>query len=147
MEEDECDQWFLLALGQGNDEEEEEVGVLERHELYHSPISVASSPAPPKPMSGTRDCPMLVEESPAPHYIMVEDSPAPQCIVVEESLVPMSGVKNRPCLVMESPEPTEDQAGPTSPAPMILNLILSHNSVSRHFCKQHGNLYSLASQG
>ena len=23
----------------------------------------------------------------------------------------------------------------------ILNLILSHNSVSGHFCKQHGNLY------
>ena len=26
-------------------------------------------------------------------------------------------------------------------APMILNLILSHNSVSWHFRKQHGNLY------
>ena len=24
---------------------------------------------------------------------------------------------------------------------MILNLISSHNSVSWHFCKQHGNLY------
>ena len=61
---------------------------------------------------------MLVEESPAPHYIMVEDSPAPQCIDVDESPVPMSGVKNRPCLVVESPEPTEDQAGTTSPVPM-----------------------------
>ena len=61
---------------------------------------------------------MLVEESPAPHYIMVEDSPAPQCIVVEESLGPMSGVKDRPCLVVESPEPTEDRAGTTSPVPM-----------------------------
>ena len=28
--------------------------------------------------------------------------------------------------------------------PMILNLILSHNSVSGHFCKQHGNLYMTA---
>ena len=50
---------------------------------------------------------MLVEESPAPHYITVEDSPAHQFIVVEESPVPMSGVKNRPCLVVESREPTE----------------------------------------
>ena len=56
--------------------------MLERHELHHSPISVASSPAPPEPMSGTRDRPMLVEGSPAPHYIMVEDSLAPQFIVV-----------------------------------------------------------------
>ena len=101
IEEDECDQWFPLALGQGTNDEEEEIGVLERHELHHSSISVASSPAPPEPMSGTRDRPMLVEESPAPHYIMVEDSPVPQCIVVEESLVPMSGVKDRPCLVVE----------------------------------------------
>ena len=30
------------------------------------------------------------------------------------------------------------------PTPMILNLILSHNSVFRHFCKQHGNLYMTA---
>ena len=92
--------------------------MLERHELHHSPISVASLPAPSEPMSGTRDRPMLVEESPAPHYIMVEDSPAPQFIVGEESPVPMSGVKNRPCLVVESPEPTEDRAGTTSPVPM-----------------------------
>ena len=118
IEEDECDQWFPLAVKQWNDDEEEEIGVLERHELHHSPISVASSPAPPEPMSGTRDRPMLVEESPAPHYITVEDSPAPQFIVVEESPVPMSGVKNRPCLVVESPEPTEDRAGTTSPVPM-----------------------------
>ena len=118
IEENECDQWFPLALEQGNDDEEEEIGVLERHELHHSPISVASSPAPPEPMSGTRDRPMLVEESPAPHYIMVEDSPAPQFIVVEESPVPMSGVKNRPCLVVESAEPTEDWTGATSPVPM-----------------------------
>ena len=67
VEEDECDQWFPLALEQGNDDEEEEIGVLERHQLHHSPIPVASSPAPPEPMSGTRDRPMLVEESPAPH--------------------------------------------------------------------------------
>ena len=92
--------------------------MLERHELHHSPISVASSPAPPEPMLGTRDRPMLVEESPAPHYIMVEDSPAPHFIVVEESLVRMSGVKNRPCLVVESPEPTEDRASTTSPVSM-----------------------------
>ena len=62
--------------------------------------------------------PMIVEESPALHYIMVEDSPAPQCIVVDESPVPMSGVKDRPCLVVESPEPTEDRAGSPSPVPM-----------------------------
>ena len=118
IEEDECDQWFPLAVEQWNDDEEEEIGVLERHELHHSPISVASSPAPPEPMSGTRDRPMLVEESPAPHYITVEDSPAPQFIALEESPVPMSGVKNRPCLVVESPEPTEDRAGTASPVPM-----------------------------
>ena len=118
IEQDECDQWFPLALKQGNDEEEEENGVLERHELHHSPISVASSPAPPEPMSGTRVRPMLVEDSSAPHYIMVEDSLAPQCIVVEESPVPMSGVKDRLCLVVESPESTEDRAGTTSPVPM-----------------------------
>ena len=69
IEEDECDQWFPLAVRQGNDDEEEEIGVLERHELHYSPISVASSPAPPGPMSGTRDRPMLVEESPAPHHL------------------------------------------------------------------------------
>ena len=117
-EEDECDQWFPLALEHGNDDEEEEIGVLERRALHHSPISVAPSPAPPEPMSGTGNRPMLVEESPAPHYIMVEDSPAPQCIVVEESPVPMSGVKNHPCLVVESPEPTEGWAGTESPVPM-----------------------------
>ena len=92
--------------------------MLDHRPLHHFPISVASSPAPPEPMSGTRDRPMLVEESLAPHYIMLEDSPAPQCIVVDESLVPMSGVKDRPCLVVESPEPTEDRAGTTSPVPM-----------------------------
>ena len=118
IEEDECDQWFPLAVEQWNDDEEEEIGVLERHELHHSPISVASSPAPPEPMSGTRDRPMLVEASPAPHYITVEDSPAPQFIAMEESPLPMSGVQNRPCLVVESPEPTEDRAGTTSPVPM-----------------------------
>ena len=92
--------------------------MLEHRPLPHSPISVASSPAPPEHMSGTRDRPMLVEESPAPHYIMMEDSPAPQCIVVDECPVPMSGVKDRPCLVVESPEPTEDRAGTASPVPM-----------------------------
>ena len=61
---------------------------------------------------------MLVEESLAPHSIMLEDSRAPQLIVVEESPVPMSGVKNRPCLVVESLEPTEDRAGTTSPVSM-----------------------------
>ena len=118
IKEDECDQWFPLAVEQGNDDEEEEIGVLERHELHHSPISVASSPAPPEPMSGTRDRPTLMEESPAPHYITVEDSPAPHFIVVKESPVPMSGFKNRPCLVVEAPEPTKDRAGTTSPVPM-----------------------------
>ena len=116
IEDGECDQGLPLALGQGNDDEEEQgIGVLERHELHHSPISVAWRPAPPEPMSETRDCPMLVEGSPAPHYIMVED---PQYIVVEESAVPMSGVKHRPRLVAESPEPTDDRAGPTSLVPM-----------------------------
>ena len=118
IEEDEYDQWFPLALEQGNNDEEEEIGVLEHWPLHHSPLSVASSPAPPEPMSGTKDRPMLVEESPAPHYIMVEDSPAPQCIVVEESPVPISGIKDCPCLVVQSPEPTEDRAGNTSSEPM-----------------------------
>ena len=92
--------------------------MLERHELHHPPISVASSPATPEPMSGTRDRPMLVEDSLAPHYIMVEDSLAPQCIVLEEPPVPMSGVKDRPCLVVESREPTEGRAGTERPVPM-----------------------------
>ena len=118
IEADECDQWFPLVLEQGNNDEEEEIGVLEHRPLHHSPISVAWLPAPPEPMSGTRDRPMLAEESPAAHYIMVEDSPAPQCIVSEESSVPMSGVKGRPCLVVEPPEPTEDRAGTTSQLPM-----------------------------
>ena len=76
-----------------------------------------SLPRPPVLWSGQRAA-MLVEESPAPHYIMVEDSLAPQCIVVEESPSPMSGIINRPSLVVESPEPTEDRAGPSSPVPM-----------------------------
>ena len=92
--------------------------MLEHRPLHRSPISVASLPAWPEPTSGTSDRPMLVEEFPAPNYIMVEESPAPQCIVVEESLVPMSGVKDRLCPVLESPEPTEDRAGTTSPVPM-----------------------------
>ena len=93
--------------------------MLENRPLLHSPISVASSPASPEPMSGTRNRPMLLEESPAPHYIMVEDSPAPQYIVVEEYPVPMSCVRNRPCLVMESPpKPTEDRDGTMSAVPM-----------------------------
>ena len=115
---DECDRWLPLALEQGSDDEEEEIAVLEHRPLNPSPISVAPLPAPPEPMSGTRNRPMLVEESPAPHYIMVEDSPAPQYIVVEESLVPMSGVKNRPCLVVESSEPTEDRSSTTFPVHM-----------------------------
>ena len=117
IEEAECDHWFALALGHGNDDEEEEMGVLERHELHHSPISIAPSPSTPEPMSRTGDRPMLVEESPAPHYIMLEDSLVPQCIVVEESPVPMSGVKDRPCLVVASPEHTGDGAGTKSPVP------------------------------
>ena len=32
--------------------------------------------------------------------------------------MPMSGVKDRPCLLVESTEPTEDWAGTTSPVPM-----------------------------
>ena len=48
----------------------------------------------------------------------MEDSLAPQCIVVDESQVPMSGVKDRPCLVVESLENTEDRAGTTSAVPM-----------------------------
>ena len=93
--------------------------MLEHRPLHHSPISVASSPAPPEPMSRTRNCSMLVKESPMPHYIMVEDFLAPQYIVVEGSAVPMSGFKNRPCLVVESPpEPTDDRASTTSAVPM-----------------------------
>ena len=92
--------------------------MLEHRPLHRSPISVASSPAPPEPMSGTRDRPMLVEESPAPHYIMVEDSPAPQCIFVEGLPVVISGVEDHPCLLVESPEPTEHRAGTTSPVNM-----------------------------
>ena len=61
---------------------------------------------------------MLLEESPAPHYIMVEDSPGPKYIVVEESPVPMSGLKNRQCLVVESLEPTKDRASATFLVPM-----------------------------
>ena len=61
---------------------------------------------------------MFVEESPAPHYIIVQDSRAPQGVVVEESPVPMSGAKKSPCLVVESPELTEDGAVPSSPVPM-----------------------------
>ena len=118
IEGDECDRWFTLALEQPSDDQEEEIGVLKHRPLHHSPISVASSPVLPEPMSGTRNRHMLVEESPAPHYIMVEDSPAPQYIVVEESPLPMSGVKRRPCLVVEFLEPTEERAGTTSPFPM-----------------------------
>ena len=66
IKQDECDRWFPLVLEEGGDDEEEEIGVLARRALHHSPISVASSPAPPEPMSGTRDEPTLVEESPAP---------------------------------------------------------------------------------
>ena len=119
IEEDECDRWFPLALEQGSDDEKEGTGVVEHRPLHQSPISVASSPASPEPMSGTTYRPMLVEESLALHNIMVQDSPAPQYIVVEESPVPMSGVQNRPCLVVESaPKPTEDRAGTASPVPM-----------------------------
>ena len=78
--------------------------MLERHELHHSPISISLSPAPSGPMSGTRNWPMLVRESPPPQYIIVEYSPAPQCIVAGESPVPISGVKERTCLVVESLE-------------------------------------------
>ena len=92
--------------------------MLECHELHDFALSVALSPAPSAPMSWTKNRPMLVEESPAPQYIMVEDSSAPQCIVVEESPVPMSGVKNPLCLVVESPEPTEGRAGTESSVPM-----------------------------
>ena len=92
--------------------------MLEHRPSHHSPISVASSPAPPEPMSGTRYRPMLVDQSPVPHYIMGEDSPAPQGIVVEKSLVRMSCIKDRTCLIVESPEPTEDRAGTTSLVPV-----------------------------
>ena len=112
------DRWFPLAFEQGSNDEEEEIGVLEHRPLHHSPISVASSPALPEPMSVTRNCPMLVDKSPAPNYIIVEDSPAPQCTVLVESLMPPSGVINPACLVVESPEPTEDRASTTSLVPI-----------------------------
>ena len=38
IEEDECDQWFPLTLEQGNDDEEKEIGILERCELHHFPF-------------------------------------------------------------------------------------------------------------
>ena len=114
IEEDECHRWFPLVLEQGSDNKEEEIGVLEHRPLHYSRISVASLLALPEPMSGTRNCPMLVEQSPAPHYIVVEDYPAPQYIVVEESQVPMSGVQNRRCLFAESPpERTQDRVSTT----------------------------------
>ena len=69
IEEDEWDRWVPLPLEQGGDTEEEEMGVLENRALHHSPISVAASPAPPEPMSETRDHPTLVQESAVPHYI------------------------------------------------------------------------------
>ena len=47
IEEDECERWFLLALEQGTDDEEEAIGVLEHRPLHHSSIFVASSPALP----------------------------------------------------------------------------------------------------
>ena len=115
-EKDECDRWFPLALEQGSDHEEEEIGELDHRPLPPSLISVASSPIPPEPVSGTRNRHMLLGEIKAPHiYIYPVYT---QYIGVEESPVPMSGVKERRCLVVESPEPTEDQAGTTSLVPM-----------------------------
>ena len=107
IEEDECEQWFPRALEQGSDNEEEEIGVLEHRPLHHFPTSVASSPAQAEPVSGTRNRPMLVEESLVPRYIMVEDSPALQYILVGGSPLPMSGAKDRPCHVVVSPEHTD----------------------------------------
>ena len=124
IEEDESDRWFLLVLEYGSDDEEEEIGVLEGRAFHHSPISVASSPAVPEPMSGTRNRPMLVEDSPAPQCIILEDSLAPQYIVVEESPVPMSGVKDSLCLGVKSLEPTEDRGGTTSPMPLCRLLLV-----------------------
>ena len=107
-----------LALEQGSDNEEEEIGVLTHRPLHHSPISVASSPALFEPMLGTKNRPMLVKKSPGPHYIMVEDSRGPQYNVVADTPAPMSGLKSRPCLGVESLEPTGDRASTTSPVPM-----------------------------
>ena len=42
------------------------------------------------------------------------------------------------------PKPPAKRTADPGPTPMILNLILSHNSVSGHFCKEHGNLYMTA---
>ena len=111
--------WFLLALEHGSDDEGEEIGMLERREPHHSPISVVSLRAPPEPMSGTKNRPLLVEESLGPHYIIVEDSLAPRYIVVQEPPVPMSRVKHRPCLVVQSlGKPADDRATTTSPVPI-----------------------------
>ena len=52
IEEDECDRWFPLAMEQGSDHGEEKIGVLERRALHRSPISVASLPVLPEPLSG-----------------------------------------------------------------------------------------------
>ena len=59
IEEDECHQWFPLALKQGNDDEEGEIGVLKHRPLHHSPISVPSSPASPEPVQGPGIAPCL----------------------------------------------------------------------------------------
>ena len=38
IEEDECDRWFPLAVEQRNDDEEEEIGVLERRAVWQVPL-------------------------------------------------------------------------------------------------------------
>ena len=130
LEEHECDRWSLPSLDQGRNDEREEMGVLERRKLRHSPMSVASSPAPPEPMSGKRDRATLVDESPASHYIVGQDPtccgggvPSARerrgnhgpCLDMESppgpmwghtknlSQVPMNGTKDQPSLVDDSP--------------------------------------------
>ena len=118
IEEDECDLWFLPVLEQRGKNEEVELGVLGCHELHHSAISVASSPASCEPMSGTRDQPTLVQEAPVPRY-MVDDYQVPQYIVVEKAPMPISGFKHGQCLVVESPlGSTGHRAGTKSLLPM-----------------------------
>ena len=81
-EDEDSDHWSLPPLEGGSDNKGEEIGVLKHRGSRHSPNLVAPSPTSPKPMSGTKDHPTLMEESP----------------------LPMSGTRDCPCLIVEPPE-------------------------------------------
>ena len=90
------------SLDHKSNDEGGEIGVSERCKPHHSPVSVASLPAPPEPMSGTRYQPTPVEESPAPLYLVVEKLLVPQCLLMEESPAPMGGLNDCVCLAVDS---------------------------------------------